>query len=520
MPLSVEENRAIVEELDASIPGARVEKVQERDPESFVLTLSARHLGDDAPRRLFILLSARRGFERVHAIEERGPIRDDPGPFVLALRRRLPGARVMRVRQPGRGLAVEIDLAHQREGGRPEELILAADLASGPSNLVLLEKGRRLATSLRPVRSGGEDLEEGARYGMEGPPPQPAAMAGVAASPWRYLPVDDRQGPEDAVARLFPLNIALGRYYAGAEAAAVLEERRAVLARSIRQAIARRRTLLGRLEEDLKGVREGEAGLRLGELLKAEMPHLRKGMDRIEAVDYYDPALPRIVIPLDPTRTPLENIERFFHRYKKALRAVPIIGARKERVAGEIARLEEAGRDLSGAADETAMAAIEGRVGPLTGRPRASRPQAAEDEGVAGPRRFTSRDGAEILVGRSARENDHLTFHLARGNDVFLHVSGRPGAHVVARASKDRPPSLETLLDGACLAIYYSLPVRSRSEAARGVVADVDYVEVKHVRKPRGAAPGEVLLARHKTLRVALEEERLSRLMGGTPTWT
>ena len=97
---------------------------------------------------------------------------------------------------------------------------------------------------------------------------------------------------------------------------------------------------------------------------------------------------------------------------------------------------------------------------------------------------------------------------------MFLHVSGRPGAHVVVRASKDRPPSLETLLDGACLAIYFSLPVRSKSEAARGAAADVDYVEVKHVRKPKGATPGEVLLARHKTLRASLDEERLGRLLG------
>ena len=44
--------------------------------------------------------------------------------------------------------------------------------------------------------------------------------------------------------------------------------------------------------------------------------------------------------------------------------------------------------------------------------------------------------------------------------------------------------------------------------------ADVDYIEVKHVRKPPGARPGAVLLSRHRTVRVGLEKDRIDRLLG------
>ncbi len=492
MPLGAEEIAALAREL-AGLAGSRVEKVHQRDPHALVLTLG-RKREEPAPgrrwQRLFLLLCVRPPLARVHLVGERGEVPGHPPPFGAWLRERLTGARILGVREPGRARAVEIDLlsrepirpaaAGRGEAGerRQRRWILVAELSGSSPNLVLLDGGRRLLGSLFPVRRGGagtgtgtEDLKAGEAYQPPPVPSPPPALAALTSSPWRYLPVEESvgaQGDQDP-SRLFPLNFALGRYYR----------------------------------------------LRFGELLKAEIPRLRRGMDRVEVVDYYAADLPRVMIPLDPARDPLQNIERYFQRYRKAQRAIPLILERADRVRQEISRLEDLSGSLEKANSLSDLHEIEKRFQGLSpGRvPSASRqPRAAGPVPASGPRRFTSRDGLTILVGRGGAENDELTFRVARGNDVFLHVSGRPGPHVVIRTLPGRPVPPETLFDAAQLALYYSLPSRHATRFEEGLAADVDYVEVKHVRKPRGARPGAVLLARHQTLRVNASPERMKRL--------
>src|SRR6185369_12216862 len=52
---------------------------------------------------------------------------------------------------------------------------------------------------------------------------------------------------------------------------------------------------------------------------------------------------------------------------------------------------------------------------------------------VPGVRRYVSSDGYEVLVGRAAHDNDHLTFKIAQPNDLWLHAGDYPGSHVVIR---------------------------------------------------------------------------------------
>jgi predicted ribosome quality control (RQC) complex YloA/Tae2 family protein len=109
---------------------------------------------------------------------------------------------------------------------------------------------------------------------------------------------------------------------------------------------------------------------------------------------------------------------------------------------------------------------------------------------------FRSSDGLEILVGRSARENDHLTFRVGGQNDFWLHVAATPGSHVVVRNPSNlaRPPRA-TLEEAAQLAAWYS---KSR---AGGRVA-VHWTQRRNVSKDRGAPAGEVQLRSYQSIQV------------------
>jgi predicted ribosome quality control (RQC) complex YloA/Tae2 family protein len=125
---------------------------------------------------------------------------------------------------------------------------------------------------------------------------------------------------------------------------------------------------------------------------------------------------------------------------------------------------------------------------------------------VEGVRIYTSTDGHTILVGRTGRANDRLTFKIASSEDLWLHVLGRPGAHVVIRNPRRRSRVPEACLqEAAGLAAWYS--------GARGDdVVDVQWTRRKNVRRLRGAPPGTVQVKRFQTVRVrpSRPEEGLS----------
>lgn len=105
----------------------------------------------------------------------------------------------------------------------------------------------------------------------------------------------------------------------------------------------------------------------------------------------------------------------------------------------------------------------------------------------------------EVLVGRGDRENDELTFDVAEPDDAWMHVAGSPGSHVVVR-NPERLDALprDVLERAARLAAWYS-----KSRHARRV--EVHVCRVGDVSKPRGWAPGKVLLRRWSVLRVPPE---------------
>ncbi|MGV3721444.1 MAG: NFACT RNA binding domain-containing protein [Actinomycetota bacterium] len=108
-------------------------------------------------------------------------------------------------------------------------------------------------------------------------------------------------------------------------------------------------------------------------------------------------------------------------------------------------------------------------------------------------------DDFEILVGRSAQDNDTLTFKVAEPHDFWLHASGYAGSHVIIR-NPDRKSYGElpraVVERAAALAAYHS-----KAREARGKV-EVHVCRASEVRKPKGFPPGKVELRRWDVVRV------------------
>jgi len=103
-------------------------------------------------------------------------------------------------------------------------------------------------------------------------------------------------------------------------------------------------------------------------------------------------------------------------------------------------------------------------------------------------RKLMSPGGCIVLVGRNRRGNEHLSMSVARGNDIWMHSRGCPGAHVIIQNRRGSPKVTDECLQfGADLAIFYS-DLRNENKA------EVTAAEPKHIQKPRGAPLGAVKL--------------------------
>lgn len=186
-----------------------------------------------------------------------------------------------------------------------------------------------------------------------------------------------------------------------------------------------------------------------------------------------------------PTESALQVAERLYGDVRSMERALDVLPARLEAL-----RSEEREEQV-----------------PRTVRREQPAADAPSDRAF---RTYRSSGGLEIWVGRGAASNDELTFRAAAPEDVWLHARDATGAHVVLRWRRPEPPPARDLEEAALLAAWHS--------RARGsTLVPVDWTRRKYVRKPRGGAPGLVVVQRCKTVMVRPDGEVERRLKAGRP---
>ena len=122
-------------------------------------------------------------------------------------------------------------------------------------------------------------------------------------------------------------------------------------------------------------------------------------------------------------------------------------------------------------------------------------------------KKFLSSAGLEILVGQNDESNDELTFRIGHPNDIWLHVSGVPGSHVILRCGESGIPADKTSLgEAAAVAAWFS-------KMRNGGKVSVNYCFVKDVGKPRKAKAGSVIIKNQKkmTVRPVLPDELMTK---------
>ena len=472
--------KEIVGELDKLLPGRFLGKIFQLSTFSFALDFGLKDEG-------YLFISIKPAAPRLYLIKRR--IRElekasaSLSPFGQAMRTTLGGGKLLSVTKDEDERLVRFSFSATDDLGDSRNCILVAQLTGRSANLFLLDAAGKITQAWRALK--GEGQQVGDLY--QPPALQTKTVSGQAA---RLVSGAPRLARGDSL----NMSAAADEYYRQLEVGHEFDSLAGNLMAKLRKEMTRWRKLQANLNKDLIAHGNPEEHKRLGDLLLANISNAKRAGNKVRLTDYYAEGAPTVEIEVDENASLQEAAGVSFSRYTKAKRAVEEIGARLFQLKRELEELDEKRVKLEKAIasrDVSALAEFEERKD----SPTAGRRKTKASLTIPGMRRYRSSDGYEVLVGRTARDNDQLTFRVARPNDLWLHAGDYPGSHVIVRNSSRTAIPHRTIIEAAQLAAKFS-------QASKDSKVAIHYTRRKFLSKPKGAAPGLVRMSSFKTITV------------------
>ena len=244
-------------------------------------------------------------------------------------------------------------------------------------------------------------------------------------------------------------------------------------------------------EKELQATYDRERLRQLGDILTANLHRVVKGQTVISCEDFYDEEMKMVDIPLSPILSPQQNAAKFYKDYTRMKNAEKELTHQISLGQTELEYLKSVLEELNRAQNEAELEEIRRELSD-GGYLRQDGGKKRVKQGKLAPMRFVSTDGYPIYVGRNNRQNEELTFKLARKDDIWCHASKVHGSHVIISCGGATPPD-NTITQAAQLAAYYA-------ETTGGRNVPVDVTPVKQVKKIPNGKPGMVIYHTYKTV--------------------
>ena len=425
--------------------------------------------------------------------------------------------------------------------------VLAPQLSAGLAPGVVLRQSLTGLTDLwvREVVARAKDSGGGVElaralldliHSIEAGPWEPCLVLDESGRPVAVSPIRLQHMPETQLMPCRSLGEITGRLARHRSHQHLVTMRQITLRQVLRRLEVRLRSRRAKLAAESLEFERADMFRRMGEILVAHQAGVPRGATEVTLPDHAGGPDATLPIPLDPALSPAANAERLFKAARRGRRGAIRVAARLAETDAELGRVQAWSQRVAEASSLESLETIQKEVeetprllsprdrATLDGSPAANRvgPTHAPTGSLPGrarraplgrgrgtspdPRRFVSSDGFPILVGRDTQGNDYLTMHLAKSQDLWLHVQGHAGSHVVVRVpNRSGNVPRRTLIQAAQLAAYYS-QARDHGKVA------VDYTLRKYVRKPKKVKPGVVIISQEKTIIVSPDKSLVQKL--------
>ena len=211
-----------------------------------------------------------------------------------------------------------------------------------------------------------------------------------------------------------------------------------------------------------------------------------------------------LTIPLDPQLTALENAKKYFDKYGKLKRTYEAVSELLKETGDEVDHLDSISTALDIALSEEDLVEIKEELMEY-GYIKKRHPGGKKPKITSKPFHYISSDGYHMYVGKNNFQNEELTFKFATGNDWWFHAKGVPGSHVIVKTegADDMPDA--TFEEAGRLAAYYS-------QSRENEKVEIDYIQKKQIKKPKGGKPGFVVYYTNYSLMIDPDISKIKQL--------
>lgn len=230
-----------------------------------------------------------------------------------------------------------------------------------------------------------------------------------------------------------------------------------------------------------------------GELITSNLYKINNNIniDSIALENYYDNNN-QITIPLDKKISPSNNAKKFFKKYNKLKHTLEIVSNQKTQIQDEISYLESIIYALDNSANIQEVDEIHEEIEENILNKNSFQTSKNKNESIELHK--LNIDGFTIYIGKNNKQNDYITFKLSDKNDLWFHVQGFHGSHVLLKTNGNEiDDNNPIILKCAKLASLHSKASNENKVA-------VDYALIKNIKKPKGAKPGFVIFNNYKTI--------------------
>ena len=520
--------------------GGRIQKINQPFDQELVLTVRS------AGKSHKLLLSAHPVFGRVQLTKTDFQNPQNPNNFVMILRKYLAGAFIEQIEQVGNDRQIIFHISTKDEIGDSLKIALITEIMGKHSNIILLEKTSQkiiesikhigfsqnqyrtilpgstyiappLNTAIDPFKATDEEIFEALQTEQLQQKLQGIgrdsknALTGLSVKEFKekLLTVTPSIYPNDTFSSIKladefvsfdSLSEMLDTYYADKAERDRVKQVAASVIKKIQNELKKNRDKLKKQERELLATDNAEIFRQKGELLNTFLNQVPNDKSSVTLENYYtnEP----LEIALNPALSPVQNAQRYFHRYQKLKQAIKFLGEQIAKTKETIHYLESVESNLENA-DVAEIADIREELiqtGYIKQKYRNKKQK------MLPPEKYQAEDGTIILVGKNNLQNEQVSFKLSRRGDLWFHVKDIPGSHVLITGNAN--PSDETITFAGELAAYFS-------KARYSNLVQVDVLDVKKLHKPTGTAPGFVTYDREKTIRVTPDESVIkSRKIG------
>ena len=284
----------------------------------------------------------------------------------------------------------------------------------------------------------------------------------------------------------------LDKYYYEKDQKDRIAQRSQNMRHTISANLKRAKNKLQKQKEEMLESANREAYKVYADLISSNIHKISKGLKEIKLENFYD-NMNEISVPLDQKLSAVQNAQKYYKRYQKMKQREIVLEKQIENTEDEINYLEL----VTDAIDRTDDAKnLDEIYFELIKNNYIKKDKKIKNK----PKKIAIHsidydDTSKVYYGKNNLQNEYITFKVADKNDVWMHVKGFPGSHVVIKSGGY--PSDELLLFAAKIAA-------KNSKAKDSNKVDVDFTTRKNVKKHPSGKTGLVNYVNFKTITVDL----------------